>query len=168
MSSGSVTCTSLTKELSTEDAVIGKELFDGHLPTLAKAIVNYPALAEHVFDLFIDLMSSECNSLCRHTRGQEALFLFRKIPVSQLPEFKWQKCIEELQSAAPHILQVLIAIASKNDKRNTVKQGSAHFPGICIALAVILKERNREMCGIQSLVSVLLMMSGVNKKVCIN
>ena len=157
-------CPPLTKELRTDDAAIGKALSDGHLPTLAKAIINHPTLAGHVFELLTDQISSECNLLCR--RGLEISSLFRKFPVSQLPEFKWQQCIDELQSSAPRMLQILTAISTKNDNRNTVKQGSAHFPGVCVALAVILKERNREMCGIQSLVSILLMMSGVEKKVC--
>ena len=156
---------SLTKELSAENATIGKELFDGHLPSLAKAIVQHPALIGLVFELFTDQISSECNSLCR--RGPDIVpSLFRNYPAPQLVDFKWQQCIDELQCTAPRLLQVLTAITSKNDKRNTVKQGSAHFPGVCTAVAVTLKERNREISGIQSLVSILLMMSGVDKKVC--
>jgi len=31
----------------------------------------------------------------------------------------------------------------------------AHYPGICITVAVFLKERNWEMCGMQSLISLL-------------
>lgn len=58
-------------------------------------------------------------------------------------------------------------MVGKNDARNMQKRDTAHYPGICFAVAVILKERSREMCGLQSFVSLLLMASGVEKKVTI-
>ena len=84
-----------------------------------------------------------------------------------MSELKWDQCIEELRSSAPLLLEVLTAVVSQNDNRNAQKCGAAHFPGICLAVAAILKERNREMCGVQSIVSLILMASGVDKKVCI-
>ena len=43
-----------------------------------------------------------------------------------------------------------------------MKKDEQHMPGICMAVATLLKERNREMCGVQSIISVA---SQVKKKV---
>ena len=44
----------------------------------------------------------------------------------------------------PLLLQFLVNKSTRRDE-------SAHYPSILMALSVILKERNREMCGVQSL-----------------
>lgn len=67
----------------------------------------------------------------------------------------WDAFIIELQSKVPTLLLILLTLVSFNDSRNA-KVGATHFPGVCAAVAVLLKERNREMCGFQSLVSALL------------
>ena len=56
---------------------------------------------------------------------------------------------------APLLLQFLV---------NKKKGESAHYLSILMAVAVILKERNREMCGVQSLISLLLFASRVDKQ----
>ena len=65
----------------------------------------------------------------------------------------------ELERDAPLLLQIIQCLVARNDYRNKCKVGAAHYHGICTAIAVMLKERNREMCGLQSLLS-LLMYSG--------
>ena len=52
-----------------------------------------------------------------------------------------------------------------NDHRNKQKCGAAHYPGICMAVAVILNERSQKMAGIQSLVSMILFASHAEKQV---
>ena len=73
--------------------------------------------------------------------------------------------IDELSSKTPMLLQILRTLTSANDHRNKHKSGSVHQPGICMAASVILKERNREMCGVQSVISLLLFSSHANKQV---
>ena len=46
------------------------------------------------------------------------------------------------------------------------KKGDAQYPGLCTAVAVLLKERNRVMCGVQSYVSSVLFSTKFHKKVC--
>ena len=72
---------------------------------------------------------------------------------------------EELQQKAPLVFSVLLSIASRNDNRNAVKVATAHYPGICSVAAILLKERNREMCGLQSLVSLLMFSCHAEKQV---
>lgn len=165
MTSSTTPQTLWEKELLDEEAKIGRVLAGGYTPSLARAIIRHRSLSCCVFDLFMKQISTECDCLCR--RGMSVASIFRKIPVSQLNQFKWESCIEELKTTAPLLLQMLTTMVGKNDARNMQKRDTAHYPGICFAVAVILKERSREMCGLQSLVSLLLMASGVEKKVTI-
>lgn len=73
--------------------------------------------------------------------------------------------MSELEQKAPLLLQIMSSIVSTNDHRNQHKVGVKHYPGICMATGVLLKERNREICGIQSLLSLLLFLSHAEKKV---
>ncbi len=63
------------------------------------------------------------------------------------------------------LLQVLSTISSRNDHRNKLKPGRAHYPGICIAAALVLKERNQRMTGLQSVIALILFASHVDKQV---
>ena len=67
--------------------------------------------------------------------------------------------VYELQAKAPTLLRVLSTIGAHNDHRNQKKCGSM--------ASVVLKERNREMCGLQSIMSLLLFASRVDKVVSI-
>ena len=142
--------------LSDEEAKLGRTLAGGHIPSLAKAVLQYSALQEEVFLQFLNLIDEECCKLCEKKDPSP----FRKIPVSELSAFQWEQFIDELRLKAPMLLRILQAISSR--KQNS---GSLHYPGICMASAVLLKERNREICGIQSLISLLLYATHAEKQV---
>lgn len=108
-------------------------------------------------------MLVECNTLCQRSAVPQSLF--RKIPVAQMGEFDWKRCMDELAVKCQSLLQILTKIACHSDHRNKKKIDTVHYPSICMAAAVILKERNREMCGLQSLTSLLLFASRVEKQV---
>ena len=73
--------------------------------------------------------------------------------------------MSELEEKAPLLLQIFQLIMSANDHRNQHKGGDQHYPGICMAMEVLLKERNREICGVQSVLSLLLFFSHAENKV---
>ena len=152
-----------TKVLSEEESKIGRTLAGGHLLSLAKAVLGHKHLSELVFSLILDRIDAKCNTLCQ--RSAVPLSLFRKIPVTQMGEFDWNSCIDELRAKVPSLLQFLTKIVCHSDHRNKKKVDSAHYPRISMAAAVILQERNREMCGVQSLISLLLFASRVDKQV---
>ena len=52
-----------------------------------------------------------------------------------------------------------------SDHRNEQKRADYHNPGICMSTAVLLKERNREIVGVQTHISLALFTSRVNKDV---
>ena len=49
---------------------------------------------------------------------------------------------------------------------STRKGMHMQYPGLCTAVAILLKERNRVMCGVQSYVSSVLFSNNIHKKVC--
>ena len=73
--------------------------------------------------------------------------------------------VEELSLKAPTLLKILSPIVTANDKRKQTAVPGSHNPGLCMAVAILLKERNREMCGLQSIISLLLYSSHVDKQV---
>ena len=114
-----------------------------------------------MFLLFCNLVNTECSKLCQRSDQPT----FRKVPVSDYAAFQWEQFIDELRSKAPTLLQLFRTITSPNDHRNKHKSGSAHYPSIVMAAAILLKERNREMGGIQPLLSLLLFASHAEKQV---
>ena len=66
----------------------------------------------------------------------------------------WDTFISELESRAPTLLHIMLTLVSFNDRRNKIKVGASHHPGVCAAVAILLKERSKNMCGLQSLVFV--------------
>ena len=153
--------TPLTKVLGEAESKVAQCLAYGHGPSIAKAIMDIGALREAVFTSFVSTICGECNALCQRSGTS----LFRTIAATDLANTKWGAFMEELQSKAPTLLHLLTTIVTFNDHRNVSKVGVSHHPGICAAVAVLLKERSREMCAIQSIVSVLMYTCHSDKQV---
>lgn len=151
------------KQLSEDECKLGRALAGGHKQSIAKAVMGHQELRKAVTLLLLDQIDDECSKLCQ--RSSDPPSLFRKVPVTEMTDFQWDHFLDELRSKAPTLLQVLSTITSRNDHRNEHKCGRAHNPGICMAAAIVLKERNREMCGVQSIISLLMFSSHVEKQV---
>ena len=158
LSNNSTTLTTLDEATN----AIGKALATGHLPSLAEAIMDHNGLADVVLRLFLNKLESECAVLSQRSLP---LSLFRRIPTDEYATFEWKMLIENLTQKAPTLFHVLFSIVAHSDLRNKKKMDIAHYPGLCMTVAVLLKERNREMCGVQSLISLILYSSHVDKQV---
>ena len=152
----------LTSTLSPDLQKIGRVLKGGHIPSIAKAVFAHQELQKSIITKFLDVITAECSTVCRKNPSP-----FRQIGIDHIDEFTLEEFIEELKTHAPTLFQVASVITSHNDHKNQSKKGSKHHPGICMALAVLLKERNREMCGLQTIMSLTLFNSRVQKKVTI-
>ena len=117
------------------------------------------SLREAVFTSMVNSISGECNALC-----QRSCTHFLNIAATDLADIKWGAFMEELQSKAPTLLH-LTTIVTFNDRCYVSKVGVSHHPGICAAVAKLLKERSREMHAIQSIVSVLMYTCHFDKQV---
>lgn len=131
--------------------------------SIAKAVLGVDDMKEAIITQLLGVLNEECRQLCRKSDTQSPPF--RSIPVDKLVEFKWESMTAELQSRAPLLYKILHSLTTRNDHRNVVKTGAAHFPGICFAAAILLKERNREMCGLQSMISLLMYACHCEKQV---
>ena len=107
------------------------------------------------------IVCDEFLDLCR--KGEPSIF--RRSHPNDYLTFKWADYGLELETRAPVFFQLCKAIVEHGDHRNEKKKGSAHLPAICMAIAVLLKERNREMIGLQTGISLLLYASHVQKQV---
>ena len=127
----------------------------------------HPELKKLLIDMIVDLVGEECTKICRRSNAS----LFRQISIEKVEEFAWSSYISELERKCPVLLQLLTSVVSVNDIRNSKertghkKKAKNHNPGICTAIAILLKERNREMCGVQTYLSLVLFSSHVQKKV---
>ena len=142
---------------------VGRALAGGDLQAIAKAVFSTDGLRQQLLQKFTVTLNTEITELCRKRANPPSLF--RQIPFEKLSAFRWCDCIAELKLKAPILLQVILSLVSCNDTRNKQKCGAVHHPGVCMAIAVLLKERNREMCGIQMLLSLNLFTSRVQKQV---
>lgn len=136
-------------------------MLGGNVGSIAKAALAVEGVKEAIVKQLLGNLNQECNTLCK----KQPTSLFRKIPVDRQAKFRWEDMITELQQNAPLLLKMLTCLVARNDCRNTFKIGSSHYPGLCTALAILLKERNREMCGLQSLVALLMYSCHCEKQV---
>ena len=139
-------------ELDDNLSKVGRALAGGNLSTISKLVLSHEDLREQILVRIMDEINRECACLCQ--RGDPSVF--RKIPLQNLADFKWSICGDELQRKAPVLYRVFSKVVSSNNHRNQQKRGDQHLPGVCTAAAVLLKERSREMNGIQRMVSLVL------------
>ena len=156
--------TTVTKHVDPSLQKIVRALAGGNTMSIAKAVFSHSAICQCLVEKVIDVVNEECTTLCR--KSLQPVSRFRQLPTDHADEFSWKECVAELIKFCPTILQLFTKIVSRSDHRNVHKRGEHHYPGICMALAVLLKERNREMSGIQSLISLTLFDTRVHKKVC--
>ena len=155
-----------TKVLDVALNKIGRAVAGGNPVSIARAVHEHGSIRELLRKKFMNEIDVECSALCKHTLpNTNTPSLFRKINVQEMAAFSWGKCIRELQSTAPVLLQLLLGIVSHSDHRNQEKLGEQHYPGICMAVATLLKERNRQMSGIQTFLFPVLFSSLVEKQV---
>ncbi len=133
--------------------------------TISNAIVHAVFSIEELRDLVvkkvITTIDNEFLNLCQQSQSS----IFRKSVPSDYLSLEWSKYICELESRSPVLFKLFKTIVSHGDHRNEKKVGDAHLPAICMAVSVLLKERNREMVGIQTCVSLLLYTSRAQKQV---
>ena len=143
---------------------IGCALAGGYPETIAKSVLAHAEIHTVLVNKVVEMMDGECLALCQMPKDAKEIPPFRKMTFDQLKEFKWEMLISELQTRAPPLLKLLSTIISHSDKRNQHKQGTVHYPAICMAVGTILKERNKNMVGLQTLVSLLLFKSRVQSR----
>ena len=88
--------------------------------------------------------------------------------LEQAEKFTWTQAISEISTKAPTLFSIVnnCVVTQRSASRNKHKKGDAQYPGLCTAVAILLKEHNRVMCGVESYVSSVLFSNNIHKKVC--
>ena len=125
---------------------IAKALAGGNLQSICRAVLSTPCLSNDVVAWVSRIINDECSVLCSKSAQPVSLFrsMFRSMTLEQAERFAWTQAI------APTLYEILRCAVSNSSKRNKKKKGDRQFPGLCTAVAILLKER---MCGIQSYLS---------------
>ena len=153
-------------QLSGAEGKLTRALLGGNAVSIAKAVLLVKGVREAITTQFMGILNQECRKVCRKgTPTNPESSLFRSVSVDQCARFRWTDMMAELEQNAPLLLSFIQCLVTRSDRRNKSKVGAAHFPGICTAVAVILKERNREMCGLQGLLSLLMYSCHCEKQV---
>ena len=105
--------------------------------SIAKAALAIAGVREAPTAQMLVNINKECSKL---SRKRKPVFLYRKIPVRMLSEIKWSDMITELEQTAALLLKIF-RIVARNDKRNKSKVSIGHYPGICMAMSLLIKER---------------------------
>ena len=142
---------------------IARALAGGCVDSVAKAVFAHSALRERILLKVLDLVNSEYVALYRKT-GADGPSHFRRLPLKNVEEFSWDIYIQELKLRGPFLLKLFRTLVQHNEHRNMTKQGAKHTPSICMSIAALLQECNREMTGIQTYVS-LVLFNNVQKQV---
>ena len=149
-------------QLGSAEGKLTRALVGGDAVSIAKAALSVEGVRETVTIQLLRTLNQECSKLCKM---QPTSSRFRKIQVDRLADFKWADMIAELERDAPLLLKIINCVVARNDGRDKCKVGTVRYPGICTAVAVMLKERNREMCGLQSMLSLLMYSCHCEKQV---
>ena len=101
--------------------------------SIAKAVMGQDDTREAFVMVLLRKLNNECTNRCRKSSSSP----FHTIPVDQLAAFNWKDMVADLQQKAPPLFMVLDSITARNDHRNTMEVGAAHYPGICSAAAIL-------------------------------
>ena len=154
--------TQLQKSLVGAEGKLAHALAHSSMSSIANAVIGMPEVLDKLFSHFLRLIEEECRVLCKKAEPSQ----FRHILAKDMEKFEWMNFMKELQSKSPLLLKVLAHAVVRWDPRCETKSPSAYYPSIVTAAAVLLKQRNREMCGLQSLVSCLMYACHCEKQVC--
>ena len=111
------------------------------------------------------MVSDECSLLCK--KNAQPVSLFRHMSLKQAENFSWTRAISKIRTKAPTLFSIMnnFVVTRCSASKNKHKKGDAQYPGRCTAVATLLKERNRVLCGVQSYVSSVLFSTKLHKKV---
>ena len=137
---------------------ISEKLIANDIGAVMNIMFDQFDIKESVLDKICECIEEECNLICKKNAS-----IFRKYNIAA--NFEWSDYASELKQKLPIIYRVLSKIVSHSDKRNS-RTIDYHNPGMCTAVAILLNERNREMTGLQTLMSLILYPTQVQKQVC--
>ena len=108
-------------------------------------------------------LSDQCSELCRLNNSS----MLRSKTVRDIVSFKFGDFVnKELKEHASLLYQFLFTVAcSKANSRNTVKTPEKKIVVMAMAAGILVKARNKDMCMVQVVTSLLLHSGGLSEMV---
>ena len=150
--------------VSPEFEKVAKALAGGNVKSICRALFANPRLRQEAVSKVSSMVNKECSLLCK--KKAQPVSLFRHMSLEQAESFSWNEIISELNFKAPTLFHIIHdSIVTCSDHRNKQKKGDSHYPSLCTAVAILLKERNRQMCGLQSYISSALFSTRIPRRI---
>ena len=128
---------------------LGKMLVRGTYKQIARASWQNPKIRKELQILALKDIDKECHELCSRKRPS----CLRSPSKEQLHSFSFEKLNNELEKRAP-FMRAILHIACVNN-RNACRQDE-WMPTICMAAAVLLRNRSSRLNAVQLLLSIFL------------
>ena len=128
---------------------LGKMLVRGTYKQIARASWQNPKLRKELQVLALKDIDKECHELCSRKRPS----CLRSPSKEQLQSFSFEKFNNELENRAPFMKAILHAACVNN--RNAPRPNE-WMPTICMAAAVLLRNRSSPLNAVQLLLSIFL------------
>ncbi|KAL5509486.1 hypothetical protein EMCRGX_G004873 [Ephydatia muelleri] len=151
--------------VSREYEKIVKALAGDNKKSICRAIFANPHLRQEAVSKVSRMVSDECSLLCK--KNAQPVSLFHHMSLKQAENFSWTRAISKIRTKAPTLFSIMnnCVVTRRSASKNKHKKGDAQYPGWCTAVAILLNERSRVMCGVQSYVSSVLFSTKIHKKV---
>ena len=141
---------------------LGKALARSDWQALARGVARHQQTAPFFTTEVAKAIKKECEQLV----STKFPSLMRKKSKMDLLQFSWEAVVSELQTRAPLLLAVLSATAESTGPRNHQRLQAACLPFIGMAAAILLKCRNKHMCEVQHIMSLVLNAGHSSSQVC--
>ena len=155
---------SISKIVPTSLQPIALALHQGNWQAVAQAVMKCHEVSSLVTDILLKRIQAECEQLCSSSRKS----LMRMSSPDDLESFSWHSLVSELKQKAPLLFAFLAAAGAPPRPRNVRKGATekSRYPALCMAAAVLLKERCYAMSALQHLVGLILFDGNASKLVC--
>ena len=130
----------LSRSLKKLGRIVGR----GNRPSIAKTVLNDPPLTTAILANVVARMKREMKKLCSLNFSS----IHQWTDFASLKSFSWEKVVEELVAHAPTLHAIVDGCIPRGDeaRRNAI---------IGIVVSIFLKARNRSMCAVQTVLSLI-------------
>ena len=126
---------------------------------IASVIMGIPVIERCVKEIVLDKINKDCKSLC--SKKTPSVLRTPRSKHSELAKvFCWSSILNEMKERAPDILNILITIAAPN-----LMLDGRQVPPICMAYALLMNTRNRELSMVQKMNTVIIGAGHATEKV---
>ena len=126
---------------------------------IASAIMGIPVIEQCVKEIILDKMNKDCKILC--SKKSPSVLRTPRSKHSELAKvFSWSDILNEMKERAPDILNVLTTVAALK-----LRLDGRQVPPICMAYALLMNTRNRELSIVQKMNTVVIGAGHATEKV---